>query len=516
MDPMKTNETSQPHKLTVSRLLSRRLLAFFLSFAVLICCLPIGQASVFAAHLPDNKASRISSSGPSPSSSSSSSTSEEVPHIAAAHAFAMDYATGRILLNQRGDRPAGIASMTKVITLYLVYKAIDQGKISWSTKVPISSYSSRISTNWLTTTVPMKKKSYTVRDLVTAAFVKSANSAAISLAEKIAGSEPRFVDMMRKQVRQWGITDAKLYNSSGLNNSFLDKNIYPGSSKKAENMMSARDIALAVWHFIHDYPQVLSMTSKAHATFDGMPLTSTDHMLPGLNSAYPGLDGFKTGTTEIAGACFAATAVRHGMRVITVIQHASHADGNEEARFQAMKKLLDYCFTAYGLVVVVRKGKSFKGSSLPLVDGKKKSVPLVAQSDLTVCLSQKEKALLASATEPSASSFANTAIPVIHTLFTEVKAPVKKGKVLATLAVTQRKDFTGVVALPSANLSAGQTVDRKPQESQDPGWKRWLDSLWKKISSRMSSWWESATSWLHQTWQSFLSSIQQWWDGISS
>lgn len=128
-------------------------------------------------------------------------------------------------------QPVEIASITKLITVYLVYEALENGSITLSTPVDISDYPYQLTTNSEASNIPMEARNYTVEELLEATLVSSANSAAIALAEKIAGSEKDFVDMMRAKLLEWGIQDATVVNTTGLNNETLGDNIYPGSKK---------------------------------------------------------------------------------------------------------------------------------------------------------------------------------------------------------------------------------------------------------------------------------------------
>ncbi|WP_373748339.1 serine hydrolase, partial [Jeotgalibaca porci] len=120
-------------------------------------------------------------------------------------AFVIDNETNKILLNQNGDASLYIASMTKMIPLYLVHEAIEAGTIAWDTPVPISDYALAISQNYELSNVPLRKDfTYTVKDLYEAMVVYSANGATIAVAELIAGSEPAFVDMMKEKLDAWG------------------------------------------------------------------------------------------------------------------------------------------------------------------------------------------------------------------------------------------------------------------------------------------------------------------------
>ena len=135
-------------------------------------------------------------------------------NVAAKHAIAIETTTGKVLYEKDATTPDGVASMTKILTAYMVYKAVDQGKITWDTEVGISDYPFNLTVNSEVSNVPLDSRKYTVKQLLDATLISSANSAAIALAEKISGTESTFVDTMTAQLKEWGITDAKLFNAS--------------------------------------------------------------------------------------------------------------------------------------------------------------------------------------------------------------------------------------------------------------------------------------------------------------
>lgn len=302
----------------------------------------------------------------------------------AKHAIAVEATTGKILYEKEATTPDGVASMTKILTVYMVYKAIDEGKLSWNSKVKISDYAYDLTTNSEASNVPMDAREYTVKELVNAALIASANSAAIALAEKLGGDEATFVDMMQAQLKQWGIKDAKLVNASGLNNSYLGDHIYPGSKSDDENLMSAKDMAIIARHLISDYPDVLDITKKTSEKFGNTDMATFNMMLDGMPYAREGVDGLKTGTTELAGQSFVATSTENGMRVISVVMHADNADNNQYARFEATNKILNYVTYNFQLTNLVVKGESYKSSKASVIDGKSKTVPAVAKEDFQV------------------------------------------------------------------------------------------------------------------------------------
>ena len=304
--------------------------------------------------------------------------------VAAKHAIAIEANTGKILYEKDATQPVEIASITKLITVYLVYEAIEQGKISLTTPVEISDYPYQLTTNSEASNVPLDARNYTVEELLDATLVSSANSAAIALAEKVAGSEKDFVDMMKAKLQEWGIQDATLVNSTGLNNETLGDNIYPGSKKDDENKLSAYDVAIVARNLILKYPQVLEITKKPSSTFAGMTITSTNYMLEDMPAYRGGIDGLKTGTTDKAGESFVGTTVEKGMRIITVVLNANTQAGNPYSRFTATSNLLDYISSNFALQTIIKQGESYQDSKAPVQDGKEDTVIAVAKEDIQI------------------------------------------------------------------------------------------------------------------------------------
>ena len=132
--------------------------------------------------------------------SSSSTVMAQDLNIPAKHIIAVEANTGKILYEKDATQPVEIASITKLLTVYLVYEAIEDGSITLSTPVEISDYPYKLTTNPKASNLPMEARKYTVEELLEATLVPSANSSAIALAEKIAGSEKDFVDKMRAKL----------------------------------------------------------------------------------------------------------------------------------------------------------------------------------------------------------------------------------------------------------------------------------------------------------------------------
>ena len=142
--------------------------------------------------------------------------------VGAQEAIAIDATTGKILYEKNSDVKKEVGGISNLLTIYLVYEAIQKGKISLNDNVAISDKAYQLTLIEGISNVPMEARNYKVKELLTALVVSNANSAAIALAEKIAGSEEKFVLLMKKKLKEWGITDAKIVNASGLNESFTE------------------------------------------------------------------------------------------------------------------------------------------------------------------------------------------------------------------------------------------------------------------------------------------------------
>lgn len=262
----------------------------------------------------------------------------------------VDYETGQILQGEAIDEPLGIASMSKMLVEYIVFEELELGNITWDTEITVSPYAYGVSQDYALSNVPLREgEAYTLRELYEAMAIYSANGATIAIAEAIEGSEPAFVDRMRETVESFGVEDATLINSTGLNNSNLNGNFYPGTDENDENTMSARSVAKITNQIIRDYPEILEIASVPKATFregtaDTIEMTNWNMMLEGLLLERPGVDGLKTGTTDFAGTTFTGTATQDDRRIITVIMGAGE---DTTARFTETNRMMDFGFDKF-------------------------------------------------------------------------------------------------------------------------------------------------------------------------
>lgn len=255
-------------------------------------------------------------------------------------AVAINAKDGATLYAKNANQSLPIASMTKLLTVYLTLQAIKEKKISWDTTVTPTQEIVDLGSNQDYASVPLRLgQKYTVRQLYDAALIKSANNAARLLAIAVSGSETNFLNQMRQQARKWKLNNAKFVTVDGLPKK---RKNFLGMTTTVENKMSANDMSIVARKLITDYPEILNTTKLSRAYFQNTLMTNSNKMLNGLSyydSIFP-VDGLKTGTTDGAGSCFTCTADKNGKRVIIVILGAE----NDNERFVETKKLLSYCF----------------------------------------------------------------------------------------------------------------------------------------------------------------------------
>ena len=368
----------------------------------------------------------------------------EQPTIEAAAAFIIEPTTGKVLLNQNGDEKLGIASMTKMITEYILLETIKNGDLAWDDQVEISEYAHKVSQNYELSNVPLRiDETYSVEELYQAMAIYSANGATIALAEHIAGDEQTFVDMMREKVETWGITNYELYNTTGLSNSDLYGHIYPGSTEENENTMTAREMAIVAQQLLNDFPDVLKTSSISKKTFregtsDKIEMTNFNWMLPGLDHERANVDGLKTGTTDFAGASMTGTAEEEGMRIITIVMNATNGQEDLGKRFVETDKMMDWAFENWEMVPAFEENQVIENiDPVAVDDGKEDTIELAVKSDVSLLV-------------PKNTDIKNTTVTIQlqKDLLNEsdhLTAPIEKGTEVGTAQVISEGDELGYV-----------------------------------------------------------------------
>lgn len=266
------------------------------------------------------------------------------PSIAAESYILMDHDSGKVLAESEATTRLPPASITKLMTSYVVSHELEAGNIQLDDEVLISENAWRMigSRSFLevNTKVP-------VEALLRGMIVQSGNDAAVALAEHIAGSEEVFAQMMNQYAQQLGMTDTNFTNSTGL----PDPNHYT----------TARDIAILSSALIRDFPEHYEWYAEKEYTYNGITQHNRNKLLWRDNS----VDGLKTGHTDEAGYCLAASAKRDGMRLIAVVLGTS----SDNARAQEIQKLFNYGFRffethqLYAAGEKITDSKVWKGAS---------------------------------------------------------------------------------------------------------------------------------------------------------
>ena len=241
------------------------------------------------------------------------------PSTGAKSYIIQDYGSGNVLAEEHSEVSVDPASITKLMTAYVVFSELQSNNIALSDIVTISEKAWRTPGSRMFVEVGKK---VTVEELLQGMIIQSGNDATVALAEYVAGSEDSFADAMNKHAAEIGLTGSYFMNATGL----PDENHY----------MTARDIATLASLVIRKYPEYYQWYSQKEYTFNDI----TQHNRNKLLWRDPSVDGLKTGHTESAGYCLVTSAKKEGMRLITVVLGTASAN----ARADASQALLNYGF----------------------------------------------------------------------------------------------------------------------------------------------------------------------------
>jgi D-alanyl-D-alanine carboxypeptidase len=290
-------------------------------------------------------------------------------------AILIDFDTGQVLYERNADQARPPASMTKLMTEYIVLSRIAEGKLNWTDVVPVSKEAALTPADGSQIYLAEGDK-HTVEELYIAMAVGSANDATVALASHIAGSEAGFVDMMNDKARELGLSSARFTGSTGL---------------QEDTVISARDLSKLARIILQEHGDTFlkysSITQYKFRERDKAPMVNYNWMLEGNKDvtnfrqyAYDGVDGMKTGYISAAGYCFTGTAKRGDMRLISVVMGT---DSMGE-RFLETAKLFDYGFNNFEMkTVVAPKSVVESVETVKIKKGVKTEVPVVTDADVT-------------------------------------------------------------------------------------------------------------------------------------
>lgn len=416
-------------------------------------------------------------------------------------AILVDADTGKILFEKNSEESLGIASMTKMMTEYLLLEAVKEGKVKWNQEYTVSPELSRMSHEKNLSNVFLRVDGkYKVEDLYAAMAIESANAATIAIAEIVGGTEANFVKMMNEKAKELGFEKYKFVNSTGLNNRDLVALKMPiVGDREEENLMSAKDVATLAYRLLKDFPEVLKTSSIAEKKFaegteDEFLMYNWNWMLEGYKSlekkypdfqqfVYEGADGLKTGHTDFAGYCFTGTAIKNGQRVISVVMNTN----SEKSRFTETRKLFDYAFNNFSKEKIIPKHYQVKGKkTLPVVKGKEDQVNIYTKAAVTMLVENGEK-----------GNFIPELVIDKSKLDKEgnLTAPIKKGEKLGYLTIKNKSNdkLKFITDKAQKNIQVDVVAAEDVEKSNwfvlmMRGIGDFFGDLWTNISSTVKGW----------------------------
>lgn len=261
------------------------------------------------------------------------------PKIAGSSWVLMDPLSARVIMEHNSNERLPPASLTKMMTAYIVERELDEGRISMQDSVPISVNAWRTEGS---RTFLREGTTATVHDLLKGVIIQSGNDASVALAEFIAGSEEAFVDIMNQQAQLLGMKNTNFRNATGL--------------PAPDHFSTAYDLAILARAIIQDYPENYPIYAEKHFTYNNIRQPNRNALLWRDDS----VDGLKTGHTEEAGYCLVASAKRNDTRLIASVMGTS----SSAARAQEVQKMLNYGFRYYETERLFRAGQELMAADV--------------------------------------------------------------------------------------------------------------------------------------------------------
>jgi D-alanyl-D-alanine carboxypeptidase (penicillin-binding protein 5/6) len=339
---------------------------------------------------------------------------------AARQALLIDFDTGAVLLGKNADERMPPSSMSKLMTMYVVFDLLRQGRLRMDQQLPVSERAWRMGGSKMFVQLGAQ---ISVEDLARGVIVQSGNDACVVLAEGISGSEAQFAELMNEVARRIGLRDSVFRNATG----------WPDP----EHRMTARDLATLARRIINDHPEYYRFYNERSFRWNDITQENRNPTL----ARVPGADGLKTGHTEEAGFGLTASAIRNGRRLILVVNGLP----SMRARAEESERLLEWGFREFDNVTLFRAADTVE--EVPVWLGDRATVPLVAGRDLVLTMPRQWRRNLDARVRFEAP----------------VPAPISKGQELGRLVVGGQ----GVPAM-DVPLIAGADVDRLGVVSRIP------------------------------------------------
>ena len=311
---------------------------------------------------------------------------------AAKHAYLVDTRTGAVLLEKNAAEPMPPASMTKMLTIYMTFERLKDGRFKLDTELPVTEEAWRTGGSKSFVSIGSKIR---VEDLIRGVIVQSGNDACVVLAQAMAGSESAFADEMNKKAKELGLTGSRFKNSTG----------WPDP----DHISTARDLALVARRTIKDFPEYYHYYGETEFAHGGIRQANRN---PLLYKAM-GVDGLKTGHTEASGYGLTASGVRGERRLVLVVNGLS----SDKERSDESARLMEWGFSEFDNYTLFKAGEVVE--SAEVWRGKAAAVPLVAEGEVLVTLPKAGRDKLRVSVQYQGP----------------VPAPIAKGRRIATLVI---------------------------------------------------------------------------------
>lgn len=331
----------------------------------------------------------------------------EPPQTLAKNAFVVDHDTGAILYAKDADQRIPTASMSKVMTMLVVFDALKAGKLSLEQTLPVSERAWKMEGSKMFIEVGNQIK---VEDLIRGVIIQSGNDSCVTLAEGIAGTEENFAQLMNARAKEIGMTGSHFMNSSG----------WPDP----EHYSTPKDLVILARYLVANYPEYYKYYSEREFTFNNIRQPNRNPLL----YANIGADGVKTGHTEEAGYGLIGSAVRDGRRVDLVMSGMS----SMQERADESQKLMDWALRSFRNITIAKSGDIVE--KVPVIFGQVKEAELTVSNEIRLTvpvLAEKDMKFQLKYNAP-------------------VSAPVKAGDKLAELQVTYAGGTTQAYPLVAA------------------------------------------------------------------
>jgi D-alanyl-D-alanine carboxypeptidase (penicillin-binding protein 5/6) len=334
-------------------------------------------------------------------------------YTSAKQAIMIDAETGMVLLEKNPDQHMPTSSMSKVMTMFMVFEALKEGRLTLDTELPVSEKAWRKQGSKMFVEVG---DHVAVEDLIKGVLVQSGNDATIVFAEGLAGSEKAFAEAMTSRAKELGMMNSNFTNASG----------WPDS----DHYSCARDLAILAWHVIHDFPEYFPYFSIPEFTYNAIKQRNRNPLL----YRDIGADGMKTGYTVAGGYGLIGTGSRDGRRVILVVNGLE----NEKERAKEGARLLEWGLSGFKNITLITEGETVTNAKVAL--GKRSEVPLTIPADMNLTI-------------PTVKT---DQIKITANYDTPLVAPLERGQEVGTLTI----DIPGMKSV-NAPLVTAQGVSRK-------------------------------------------------------